>query len=102
MKNRSRHVLKSSDVRLEGQFRLDTDRNAAKTPDSATGSVQARASSAVTGVQVRVVENNAEFAVVEAICCCGAKTHIRCEYEDSKAIEQTHDQRNGGQDDNAN
>jgi len=66
------HVLKANDVKLEGQVRLDTAQvqrglpKGKKTPAAAP--------------QVRILENNPEFAVIEVTCSCGNKTCFKCEY----------------------
>ena len=67
-------VLKSSDVKLEGRFRLDANQGVSSSAgERSTASV-------LSPAQVRIVENNSEFAVIEVTCGCGVKTHIRCEY----------------------
>jgi len=65
-------ILKSKDVILQGRIQLDmahTSHKAAKSQNSAQ-----------TAPQVRIVEKHSEFAVIEIICSCGTKTHIKCEY----------------------
>ena len=65
-------ILKSNDVKLEGRFHLDAANVGSNTPGR-----QAAASSTP---QVRVVENNPEYAVIEVTCCCGTKMSLKCEY----------------------
>jgi hypothetical protein len=74
MENTIGHILKSNDVKLEGQFRLDAGQNPTGSPNK-TNITSAPA-------QARIVENHPEFAVIEVICGCGAKTHIKCQYPD--------------------
>ena len=87
------HILKSNDVKLEGRFRLDVGQNAINSANEKNATL--------SPAQVRIVENHPEFAVMEVTCGCGAKTHIRCEYTDSKSTEQRTDQKNNGENDNA-
>ena len=83
MKNAIGHILKGSAVKLEGQFRLD----AGQAP---TGSAnKTNVTSAPT--QAHIVENHLEFAVIEVICGCGAKTHIKCQYPDAKSDDANQD-----------
>lgn len=30
--------------------------------------------------QARVIESNSEYAIIEIICSCGARSHIQCNY----------------------
>ncbi|GAJ11458.1 unnamed protein product, partial [marine sediment metagenome] len=60
------HILKSNDVKLEGQLHLNLDQI-----ESARGGANS---------QVRIVENHPEFAVIEITCSCGTKTRLKCEY----------------------
>ncbi len=71
------HILKGKDVKLEGQFRIDVEQSPAKTTSQRV----------ITTVEpmVSVVEKDSEFAVVEFICTCGAKTYIKCKYESSQS-----------------
>ena len=80
MENPRGHVLKSNDIKMEGQFRLDVGQGV---PGSAN--VKNATSSPA---QVRIVENHPQFAVMEVTCGCGAKTQIKCEYTDTQSTEQ--------------
>jgi len=72
MKKTAGHILKGNDVKLEGQFHLDLGQ---------TAPLQAKEKSmASVTPQAQIVENYPEFAVIEITCCCGTKTHLRCEY----------------------
>ena len=84
------HILKSNDVKLEGRFHLDAGQDV---PNSAH-----EKNTTLSPAQVRIVENHPEFSVMEVTCGCGAKTYIRCEYADA----QSTDQKNNGENDNAN
>ena len=65
-------ILKSNDVKLEGQFHLDVTQAGSSLPKQ-----QVAASSEP---EVRVLENHPEYAVIEVTCCCGRKLSIKCEY----------------------
>ncbi len=75
------HILKSDEVKLEGQFRLDVAQ-----VQSQTGGPKEQ-SPALNAPQVRIVENHPEFAVIEVICSCGTGTYLRCEYGGAQAPE---------------
>jgi hypothetical protein len=90
MENTIGHILKSNDVKLEGQFRLD----AGQPPTGSANKTNVTSAPA----QARVVENHPEFAVIEVICGCGAKTHIKCQYPDTN---QDPNQKNIGENNNA-
>ncbi len=93
MESPIRHIMKSNDIKLEGRFRLDVGQDV---PNSANGK-----NATLSPAQVRIVENHPEFAVMEVICGCGAKTQIRCEYTDAQSTEQRTDQKNDGENDDA-
>jgi hypothetical protein len=94
MENATVHILKSNNVKLEGRFHLDVGRGVSSS-ENERNTISAPA-------QVRIVENHPEFAVMEVTCGCGSKTHIRCEYTDAQSGEQKPDQKNNGENDNAN
>lgn len=70
-------VLKSNDVKLEGQIHLD-----AANPGSALPRPQVTAAATP---QVRVTENHPDHAVIEVTCSCGTKLSVRCDYADAAA-----------------
>ncbi|MHC4739220.1 MAG: hypothetical protein ACYS9Y_09990 [Planctomycetota bacterium] len=77
-------ILKSNDVKLQGRFQLDMAHISIKGKKSQNSTLSAQ--------QVRIVEKHSEFAVIEIICSCGTKIHVKCEYvkaEQTAAIEQT-------------
>ena len=88
----TRRILKSNNVKLEGRFRLNVSQGI---PNSAN---KRNVTSAEP--QVRIMENHPEFTAIEVTCCCGAKTHIRCEYTDAQSAEQETAQENNGENDN--
>ncbi len=81
MPKTTKRILKSDDVKLEGQFHLDL----AQAGSAKNGPKQISATSAAP--QTRIVENHPEFAVIEVICSCGTGTHLRCEYAGVQAPE---------------
>ncbi|MHC4475160.1 MAG: hypothetical protein ACYTEL_05930 [Planctomycetota bacterium] len=73
-------ILKDSEVKVEGKVCLDAVRPApGPPPDESPAAVPT----------VRLVENDAEFAVIEVTCSCGSKTIVRCEYSSqTKSVEE--------------
>ncbi len=72
-------ILKECDVRLEGRFIIDImqpEPGQAKQPGAA-----------LAEPQVRIVESQPEFAVIEITCSCGTGMFLRCEYAGAKAPE---------------
>jgi hypothetical protein len=76
------HILKSDDVKLEGQFRLEVAQ-----VQSPTGRPQEKRP-ALVAPQVRIVEKHLEFADIEITCSCGTKTYLKCEYAGAQALEE--------------
>jgi len=72
-------ILKSNDVKLEGQFHLEVTNAGLQVPKT-----QAAASSEP---QVRVLENHPQYAVIEVTCGCGRKMSLKCEYATATAQE---------------
>jgi hypothetical protein len=72
-------ILKSDDVRLEGQFHLDIIK--------ASSNQLHRSNVALAAIQAHIVENQSEFAVIEITCSCGTTMQLRCEYAEAKTEE---------------
>jgi protein associated with RNAse G/E len=72
-------ILKSQDVKVEGQFQLNFNNVGINTSDNRN--------SISREPQVRISESQPGFAVVEVICSCGSKIYIKCEYENTQAEE---------------
>ncbi len=70
-------ILKGSDVKLEGRFTLDIVQSELGQPK--------QPGTALVEPQVRIVESQPEFAVIEITCSCGTGTYLRCEYAGAKA-----------------
>ncbi|MHC4843727.1 MAG: hypothetical protein ACYTFM_07370 [Planctomycetota bacterium] len=75
MEKTTSHIIKSSQVNLNGAFKLNT---AGTIPQSARPTL--KPSKPVGPAQARVVEKNNEFAMVEVICTCGEKIPVKCIY----------------------
>ncbi len=76
------HILKGSNVKIEGQFQLGTGQTttqSAQRPHLATP-------------QANIIENNPQFAIIEITCSCGEKNQIRCEYPNTQADNQAPEQ----------
>ena len=72
MSKTTRHVLKAAEVTLNGPLQLGIDPVAAP---PCTGPRSAPASSTV-----RLVQNHADYAIIEITCPCGRSTQVRCDY----------------------
>ena len=83
MKNAAGHILKGDTVNLQGSFQLDMEQ-------IAPGPTKNKNVTSCVP-QARIVENHPQFAVIEVTCCCGAKTHIRCEYATVESTDQESD-----------
>lgn len=94
MEKVSGQILKGNSVEIEGRFRLGAE----QAPNSSENKTNPTSAPA----QANIVENHPEFAVVEVTCCCGTKTHIRCEYADAKTNEQETGKKNDGDNNNEN
>lgn len=73
-------ILKDSEVKVEGKVCLDAARPAPSPPPHESPAAEPT---------VRMVENHAEFAVIEVTCSCGSRTMVRCEYSSqTKSVEE--------------
>ena len=66
------HVLKSNQVEFEGRVQLGLSLPRTNKTKKTTTTAQTQ--------QVRIVESNPEYALIEITCCCGVKTCVKCEY----------------------
>ncbi len=66
------HILKDSEVNLEGRLHLDLlqDRTGPATKQNIP----------LASPQVVIVEKQPEFTVIEVTCSCGSKLQLKCEY----------------------
>jgi hypothetical protein len=79
MTNTARRIIKKSNVKLEGKFTLDIVQPELGRPK--------QPGTALVEPQVRIVESQPEFAVIEITCSCGTGISLRCEYAGAKAPE---------------
>ena len=85
----SGRILKSDDVKFEGQYHLDL----AQAGLSGEGSTLPKhRGGTLAAPQVHILENHPEYAVVEVTCSCGTKTCLRCEYAGAQAPEDSQTQ----------
>ncbi len=68
-----RRILRSDEVKLEGQVTLQMKQ--LQSPAQPSSQKTAKQPAAV-----EIVENHPEFAVIQITCCCGEKMHLRCEF----------------------
>lgn len=74
-------ILKSDDVKFEGQFHLDFEQ--------ADSGIEQKVCATPAVPQVRILENHPDYAVIEVTCSCGNKTCLRCEYNAAEAADDT-------------
>ncbi len=69
-------VLKKNQYSISGKARLGPDGSGASAPKAGPGATpQSR------GIQqVRVVESNTDYAILEVTCGCGSKGYVQCNY----------------------
>lgn len=72
-------ILKASEVKVEGQFSLDLTKIDEESPK--------QTSTTLVEPQVRILQSESEFSVIEITCSCGESIHLRCEYVASKTPE---------------
>jgi len=70
-------ILKSNDVKLEGQFHLDVA--------NAGLDLTKQKIAASSAPKVRILENHPEYAVIEVTCSCGTTMSLKCEYDGDTA-----------------
>jgi len=78
-------ILKGSDVNIEGRFQLGFAHTAVG-PNGKNINLMPP--------QVRIVEKQPGFAVIELTCSCGQKTHVRCDYAEPNAQAEPQNQNN--------
>ena len=78
MGNSTGRIIKAKDVKFEGCFYINIVPDNPNSANSAEQGVSATAAGAT--LEVNVIENQADHAVLEVTCSCGAKTHIKCQY----------------------
>ena len=84
MINTEGRILKSNDVKFEGQIHLDAGKGGMDLPRQTIA--------ASSAPQVRISENHTDYAVLEVICSCGSRISVRCEYADAPASASNNNQ----------
>ena len=71
-------VMKKRGVTVGGSVRIAPGTGVAPVRTKAAS----RTSSPTAGApqQARIIESNAEYAVIELICACGTKSYVQCNY----------------------
>ena len=77
MEKTAKRILRSGDVELKGQIQL--------TPSSSARNAAGPQTPVQSNPNVRILESNDDFAVVEFVCSCGQKTHVKCQYAPAKS-----------------
>jgi hypothetical protein len=77
----SGRILKSDDVKFEGQYHLDAVQTGSSLPQ--------HRGTTLASPQVRILENHPEYAVIEVTCSCGTRTCLRCEYTGAQVPENS-------------
>lgn len=72
MSKTTRHVLKATEVVVNGPLRLSID----SAPETRCGGPRPVAA----GSTVRLIESQPEYAILEITCPCGRSTQVRCDY----------------------
>lgn len=72
-------VFKSSNVNIEGTFKLPIAPGADFGSSPGGGSNQSGGAS--VQASARVIETTAEYATIEIVCSCGTVSQIRCNYK---------------------
>ena len=88
MGKKAEHILKSKDVEFKGRFLLNVEQ-------TATNSAGKQANMPLITGQVRIVEKNPQFAMIEVTCSCSTKTYIKCDYADAQPDDREPDKTKG-------
>jgi len=80
-------ILKSDDVKLEGQYHLEVMKGGSSLPAHSH-----QGDGVLAEPQVRIAENHPEFAIIEITCSCGTTMQLRCEYANIKTEENPQNQ----------
>jgi hypothetical protein len=71
-------VMKKEDVAVGGSVRIRPGEGLAPVRTN----VSSRTCPPTAGIpqQARIIESNAEYAIIEITCSCGLRSHIQCNY----------------------
>lgn len=76
--------MNSDEVKIEGRFHLPL------APAAASSAQQPNANLAQPCVII--VENHPDHAIMEITCSCGAKSYVRCEYDNPQSADPVNPQ----------
>jgi hypothetical protein len=79
MQGTTGRILRSQDVKLEGQLKLEL--NHRKTAANNNHNPPRNGNTTAVPPEVTIVENNPDFTVLRINCACGQQAHIRCEHK---------------------
>lgn len=77
---RSVKVMKKDGVAVGGSVRIGLGTSHA--PVRTNTASRTCSPTAAVAQQARIIESNAEYAIIEITCACGQKSHIQCNYAD--------------------
>lgn len=76
MQGTTGRILRSQDVKFEGQLQLELDQR--KTADNINHNPP---KTNMVSPEVTIVENNTDFTILRINCACGQQAFIRCEHK---------------------
>lgn len=71
-------VMKKNGVAVGGSVRIAPGMGVAPVRTKATSRISSP--TADTPQQARIIESNADYAIIEIICGCGTKSYVQCNY----------------------
>jgi hypothetical protein len=87
MQGTTGRILRSQDVKLEGQLQLEL--NQRKTAANNNHNTPKNGNTNAVPPEVTIVENNADFTILRINCACGQQAYVRCEHKNmEKPVEQ--------------
>ncbi|HOK96102.1 MAG TPA: hypothetical protein PK052_00090 [Anaerohalosphaeraceae bacterium] len=75
MQKTAASIVKANDVIVEGRFCLNINQPGPESESSHRSVLP----------QVRLLEKNTDYAVIEITCGCGSKIRLRCDYDATTA-----------------
>ena len=73
-------ILKSNQINVDGKLRLDLVNSPAASQKSSSNVNNVNSNNLQTEPQVRIVDSQSSFAVIEITCSCGEKIFLKCQY----------------------
>ena len=87
MQGTTGRILKSQDVKLEGNLQLEL--NQRKTQGNNNHTQTHNKNTTAFPPEVTVVENDPDFTILRITCSCGQQAYVRCEHKSmAKPAEQ--------------